>query len=81
MCRGPAGGYDSAGRSLHFPGPPGYMPGMALLLLLLLAIILIGAGATVHALIWLLIIGIILAIAAGGIGYGRRSTYSWRRWW
>lgn len=59
----------------------GYVGRMALLLLLLVAIVLIGAGATVHALIWLLIIGVVLALLCGGLWYPRRSTYSYRRWW
>lgn len=54
---------------------------MALLLLLVLAIVLIGTGFAVHALLWLLIIGIVLFLLTGGLWYPRRSTYSYRRWW
>jgi len=54
---------------------------MGILLLLLLAIVLIGFGATVHALIWLLILGVVLAVVTGGIGYRRRGAVTWRRWW
>jgi hypothetical protein len=52
---------------------------LLLLVLLLICIVLIGVGATVHALLWLLIVGIIAAVVVGAVGYTRRSSLTWRR--
>jgi len=50
-----------------------------LLALVLVCFVLIGVGATVHALFWLLIVGIVAALVVGAFGYTRRSTIGWRR--
>jgi CHASE2 domain-containing sensor protein len=50
-----------------------------LLALAILCVLLIGMGAAVHALFWLLIIGLVLAAVTGGLGYSRRDSLSWRR--